>query len=468
MINRRILLKGGAGAVALAGLGVGSYMAIRPSLLQTPGVSRAESITTDDRIPERADVAIIGGGIVGIMTAMHLRDKGYDVVVLEKGVIAGEQSSRAFGWISSIGDEPRRLGLAAPSGETWRGINEKLGVDTSYRQNGLMYECRDDAAIARWEQWAKDHPDQGGGEIRILRGAELAERLPGGAADKWYAAVLQPLDGSVEPPAAAPRIASALIAGGARVVQNCAVRGIETSGGAVSAVVTEKGTIACGAVVLSGGVGSRLFLQNLGVALPILRVYSYIFRIPGFENGPAGAGAGAGTAWRKEVDGGYSIGVQTRYAPILMDNFRFLPKFAGTLYDNWSNFSIEPNREFYQDIAADKSWTNTEESPFERDRILAPKPNKPLAETALASFKEAFPQARAVQPVEEWGGVIDITPDSAPIIQKIDEIPGLIVAAGMSGHGLSMAPAAGQLVAELIANETTMVADPNAYRMSRF
>lgn len=61
-----------------------------------------------------------------------------------------------------------------------------------------------------------------------------------------------------------------------------------------------------------------------------------------------------------------------------------------------------------------------------------------------------------------------MTPDTAPIIQKIDTIPGLIVVAGMSGHGLSMGPAAGKLAAELLANETTTVADPQMYRASRF
>ncbi len=467
-INRRGLLKGGAGLLALSGLGMGTYMAARPSLLRKPATSRAEAVATDDRIPDSADVAVIGGGIVGVMTALHLHEKGLDVVLLEKGVIAGEQSSRAFGWISSIGDKPRRLALAAPGGAIWRGLNERLGVDTSYRQSGLMHECKDDAAIARWEQWAADHPDQGGREARILRGAELAARLPGGVADKWHAAVLQPLDGSVEPSAAAPRIAQALIGRGVRIVQNCAVRGIETAAGSVSGVATEKGTIACNAVVLAGGVGSRLFLQNMGIALPVLRVYSYIFSIPGFQDGPEGAGQGQGTAWRKQVDGGYSIGVQTRYAPILEDNFRFLPKFAQTLRKNWSNFDLQPNREFYEDIFADKSWTHAEVSPFEIDRILDPRPNTALAERALADFKRVFPQAQAVEPAEAWGGVLDITPDSAPVIQKIEQVPGLVVAAGMSGHGLSMGPAAGQLAAELVANDTTTIADPATYLMARF
>lgn len=467
-VNRRKFLWGTAGAVGLAAVGGGAYMLSRPSLVAEQGESRAESVTTTDQLPSAVDVAIIGGGIVGVMSAMYLQERGYSVVVLEKGVVAGEQSSRAFGWISSLGDAPLRLALAAPTGDIWRGLSEKLQIDTSYRQNGLMFECADDESVAYWEQWAQENPEQGGSHVQILRGAELAARLPGGAGDDWHAAVLQPLDGSVEPTAAVPRIAQALINNGLKIVENCAVRGIETAGGAVSGVVTEKGTVACQAAVVAGGAWSRLFLQNLDIPVPLLRVYSYMLRVPGFENGPVGSGLGAGTAWRKEVGGGYSIGIPTNFAPIVPDSLRFLPEFAGTVRNNWDSFEIVPNREFFSDLSSDKSWTNTEVSPFEQQRVLAPKPRIPLAEEALEGFKQAFPQAEDVELLETWGGVIDMTPDQAPIIQKIEQIPGLVLAAGMSGHGLSMAPAAGQLVADLVANETQTVVNPNSYLMSRF
>lgn len=466
--NRRKFLWGSAGAVAFTGVAGGAYMMSRPSLLQQAGMSRAESVAGTEQIPSKADVVIIGGGIVGVMTAMFLRQKGYDVVVLEKGVVAGEQSSRAFGWISSLGDSPRRLALAAPSGEIWRGLSEKLQIDTSYRQNGLMFQCSDEASVAHWEEWASNHPDQGGTDMRILHGAELAARLPKGVGTDWHAAVLQPLDGSVEPTSAVPRIAKSLIDDGLTVVQNCAVRGIETSAGAVSGVVTEKSMIACQSVVVAGGAWTRLFLQNLGIPLPLLRVYSYMLRVPDFEDGPVGSGLGGGTAWRKEVGGGYSIGIPTNFAPILPDNFRFLPKFAGTVRDNWDSFALEPNREFFDDLFSDKSWKNSEATPFEDQRILTPKPRLPLAENALSGFKRAFPTAKDAQLLEAWGGVIDMTPDQAPIVQQIKEVPGLVVSAGMSGHGLSMAPAAAQLVAELVANETETIVDPKLYQMSRF
>jgi glycine/D-amino acid oxidase-like deaminating enzyme len=466
-INRRSLLIGGASVVALAGLSTLGYMGARPSRKQAPGVSRAEKVNSSSQIPAEVDVAIIGGGIVGVMAAMYLKQKGQSVVVLEKGVVAGEQSSRAFGWISSLGDEPRRLGLAAPSGAIWRSMNEKLGIDTTYRQNGLMYECADDASVDFWQQWAKDNPEQGGKSVQILRGDALAARLPGGVADKWHAAVLQPLDGSVEPPAGLPRIANALIAQGLNVVENCAVRGIETSAGAVSAVVTEKGTIKCKSVVVAGGAWARLFMQNLGIDMPLLRVYSYMMRLPNFENAPVGSGWGSGTPWRKEVGDTYSVGLPANVAPMLLDNLKLAPTFYSSLVKNWDHFELDPTREFYESLFAQTSWQNNEVSPFERERILAPDPKFVDTKDALAKFQAAFPQAN-VQPIDQWGGVIDITPDNAPIIEKVEKIPGLVFAAGMSGHGLSMAPAAGELIAQLVLNETQTIVDPKNYTSSRF
>lgn len=465
--NRRNILIGGASICALAGVSSLGYMAVKTSRKQAPGVSRAEKVLTSNELPDSVDVAIIGGGIVGIMAAMYLKEKGQNVVVLEKGVVAGEQSSRAFGWISSLGDESRRLGLSAPSGLVWRGVNTKLGIDSTYRQNGLIYECADDDSIDYWEKWAKDYADQGGKEIQILRGTALAERLPGGAADKWHAAVLQPLDGSVEPPAGLPRITNALIAKGLKVVQNCAVRGIETSAGAVSAVVTEMGTVKCKSVVVAGGAWARLFMQNLGLNMPLLRVYSYMMRLPDFDNSPLGSGWGAGTPWRKEVGGTYSVGLPANVAPMLLDNLKFATKFYDSLAKNWDRFEMDPTREFYESLFSQTSWKNNEISPFERERILAPDPKHADTRDALKKFFSAFPQEN-VQPIEQWGGVIDITPDSAPIIEKVEKIPGLIFAAGMSGHGLSMAPAAGELISQLVLNESKFIVDPKNYSSARF
>ncbi|WEZ85353.1 FAD-dependent oxidoreductase (plasmid) [Rhizobium sp. 32-5/1] len=352
-LSRRqfVITGGGAAAVSAAGA---AYLFSRPSLLQSPGVSRAEAVISSDKLPDKVDVAVIGGGIMGVLSAMMLQEKGYDVVLLEKGQIAAEQTSRAFGWISSLGDGPARLGLSAPSGEFWRRINAKLSIDTTYRQSGLLYECKDDTAVARWEQWAREHSEYGGTAVKILKGEALAHYLPGGASRSWHAAVIQPLDGSVEPSAAVPRIANLLSKNGLKIVQQCAVRGIETSAGAVSGVATERGTVNCQAAVIAGGAWTRLFMQNLGVDLPLLRIYSFMLRIPDFNGSPLASGSGAGTPWRKEASGGFSIGIPNVLAPLLPDNFRFARQFASAVVANWGHVSLQPNRELFDDFMIKK------------------------------------------------------------------------------------------------------------------
>lgn len=186
----------------------------------------------------------------------------------------------------------------------------------------------------------------------------LEERLQHGNSRPWYAGVIQPTDGSVEPPQAVPLIAEALRSQGVIIIENCAVRGIETSGGAVSSIVTEKGETRCQAVVLAGGAWSRLFLQNNGIDLPLLRVYSYQSCIPGFEGGPEGSGLGSGAVWLKDISGGYSLGTPVNTAPILPDNFRFFNQFSGTVSANWSNFKLDLSRDFLSDLFEEKSWSN--------------------------------------------------------------------------------------------------------------
>src|SRR3546814_11654736 len=90
-------------------------------------------------------------------------------------------------------------------------------------------------------------------------------------------------------------------------LSSCAVRGIETSGGQVSAVVTEKGPIACSSVVLAGGAWSRLFCGNVGLRLPQLKVLASVQRTEAVENGPEVAAYGPDFALRKRLVGGCTV-----------------------------------------------------------------------------------------------------------------------------------------------------------------
>ena len=76
---------------------------------------RVDPVQSDSELPVRADVVVVGGGIIGTSTALFLARKGIPVVLCEKGHIAGEQSSRNWGWCRKMGRDPREIPLAIES-----------------------------------------------------------------------------------------------------------------------------------------------------------------------------------------------------------------------------------------------------------------------------------------------------------------------------------------------------------------
>ena len=107
-----------------------------------------------DPLPAQAEVVVVGGGIAGVATALELAERGRRVVLCEKGVIAGEQSGRNWGWCRSMGRDPRELPLMLASLELWRGVDTRIGAETGFRQTGTLYSCPDEAAFAK--RWAKE------------------------------------------------------------------------------------------------------------------------------------------------------------------------------------------------------------------------------------------------------------------------------------------------------------------------
>src|SRR2546429_4638357 len=100
---------------------------------------RVDPVRSDDALPTRADVVIIGGGIIGTSAALFLAQKGISVALCEKGHIAGEQSSRNWGWCRKMGRDPRELPLIIESLRLWQGVNALAGAETRFRPAGGMY-----------------------------------------------------------------------------------------------------------------------------------------------------------------------------------------------------------------------------------------------------------------------------------------------------------------------------------------
>lgn len=429
-------------------------------------ISGLAAVPSDERLPDKVDTVIVGGGIAGVSTALFLARKGVSVALCEKGVIAGEQSSRNWGWCRQMGRDPREIPLIIESLDLWRRMDAVTGEETGFKQTGILYLCESQAALDERAKWL-EHARAYQLDSRIITGREVAGLLPGTAID-WTGALYTPSDGRAEPLKAAPAIARGARKAGAHIMTGCAVRGIETAGGRVSGVVTEKGAIACTSVVLAGGAWSRVFCRNLGVTLPQLKLLSSVMRTTPVENGPAPSAWGPGFSFRKRDDGGYTVahgGITV--AEIVPDSFRFLFDFIPQIRSEGRSLRLRLSRRFIEEWRMKKSWSLDETTPFETIRILDPTPQPHVIASAFASLKRAFPVFENAAVAESWAGLIDATPDTVPVIASVDTLPGFHIAAGFSGHGFGLGPGAGRLMADLVTGETPIV-DPAPFSLTRF
>jgi glycine/D-amino acid oxidase-like deaminating enzyme len=120
-----------------------------------------------------------------------------------------------------------------------------------------------------------------------------------------------------------------------------------------------------------------------------------------------------------------------------------------------------------QETMMKSRWKLDERTPFEDIRILRPDPAHRILDQAAINIKAMFPGFKDMVINERMGAWIDVSPDAIPVISPIDAIPGFYVSTGYSGHGFGIAPAAGQLMSELILGEKPVV-DPTPFRHSRF
>jgi glycine/D-amino acid oxidase-like deaminating enzyme len=427
---------------------------------------RVDPVATDETLPARADVVVIGGGIIGTSAALTLAERGISVALCEKGRIAGEQSSRNWGWCRKMARDPRELPLIIESLRLWEGMNVRVEAETGFRTCGIMYLAGTQGELAQLGAWL-DHAREYQLDTRLIDGAEVARLLPG-SAKAWAGALYTPSDGRAEPQKAAPAIAAAARRHGAAVVEGCAARGVETAAGRVAAVVTEKGRIACQSVILAGGAWSRLFCGNLGVALPQLKVLGSVMRTEKLDGGPEISASGDLFGYRKRMDGGYTVAtLGVRTIDLVPDSFRLAPQYLPSIRLHWKKLRFRAGRPFIEEWQRPRRWALDAPSPFEAVRVLDPAADPYVLERARASIAEAFPAFRNVRVADSWGGMIDVMPDAIPVISAVDSLPGFFIATGFSGHGFGIGPGAGRLAADLASGAAPLV-DPAPFRLSRF
>jgi len=425
-----------------------------------------DSVRPNDELPASTSVVIIGGGIIGVSAAFALATRGIPVVLCEKAYIGCEQSSRNWGWCRQAGRDEREMPLIVESLRLWRDLDRLIEDDTGFRTCGVMYVGETEEHESRFAAWlAMSRPYDVG--ARIVRGDELEALMPS-ASRTYPCALYVPSDGCAEPQQAAPAIARAAQRKGAVLLAHCAVRGIDRGAGRVSAVVTERGRIACDTVILAAGAWTGLFCASLGVRLPQLKVLSSVMRTAPVRAGPDACTYMTDLGYRKRRDGGYTIARGSGYVvPVVPDSLRYLREFLPTIRKEATALKPRVNAQSFLEFRTPRRWSLDKPSPFEQTRVLDPAPNEIMNRVALEAMIRLYPNFRHVPIVQEWGGYIDVTPDVVPYISAVGAIPGLTVAAGFSGHGFGIGPAAGRLAAELATNQQPSV-DPTPFRISRF
>jgi len=404
-------------------------------------------------LPAAADVVVIGAGIAGIATAWFLHQAGLKVTVCEKGIVAGEQSSRNWGWCRQQGRDQAELPIVMESLRLWQQIADQLDTDIGYRREGSLHLCENDAEMAKHERFMSFAPDYGL-ETRRLNRAQL-EALVTDCPPRWRSALFTPDDGRAEPSLAVPAMARALRARGAAVIENCAVQQVVMQNRSVTGVVTERGVINCAAVLVAAGAWSTFVLKDCGIRLPQLTVKASVARTaaaPLIFNGNA---SGSQVSFRRRQDGGYTIAASD-YLEIFpsFGHLKFLPDFLPLVRTSLGKLRLR-----IPELQIDSNYT--------RHRILNPVPTAKTVARIKARLADRVPAFREVELVEAWSGMIDALPDVVPVLDQASSVDGLFIATGFSGHGFGIGPGAGRVMADLILNKS-VDHDLGRFRLARF
>ncbi len=351
---------------------------------------------------DRAEVVIIGAGIMGLAIAYNLaRHHGVrDVVVVDQGYLCGGASGRNGGGVRAQFSTEENINLMRESIRICRDFATELGVNVWFRQGGYLFLVRDEAGRRRLEASAAVQ-NRCGLPTRILTAREAQAIVPDLSTEGVVAAAFNPDDGVVFPWPFIWGYSQGAERLGAEIATFTKVVGFETRGRAIEGVVTSRGTIKTSRVVNAAGAWSPGIARMLGVELP---------------NKPH----------RHEICASEP-----------------LKPFLGPLVADLSNglyFSQSMRGEIVGGVSNDDVPHGLDHGSSHRFLAL-------YAKAILA----ACPRLGSVKVMRQWSGCYDLTPDANPIVGFVDEVDDFVQASGFMGHGFMIAPVMGRLVAELVA-----------------
>jgi len=197
-------------------------------------------IEFSDGLPEKVDAVIIGGGVIGVFSALYLARMGKRVLVCEKGRVSGEQSSRNWGWIRQHGRDRAELPIMMQALRLWREADAETNGQCGVVTAGTHYLASSEKELAALEDWLPIAREQGL-DTRVLSGSEVSGLFSGRADHPWVGGTCTPSDARGEPWVAVPAVARLARAAGALIRENCAVRALDLAAGQIQGVVTESG-----------------------------------------------------------------------------------------------------------------------------------------------------------------------------------------------------------------------------------
>ncbi len=355
-----------------------------------------------------ADVVIIGGGCMGASVAWHLARLGITrVVLLEREPVLGAGSTgRNAGGVRHQFSSDANIRLSIESIRMFERFEAEVGAPLDFWQDGYLFLVSELGNVEAFRRGV-ELQRRLGVDVAWLTPEDAVRLAPGLRADGVAAATFCARDGIADPSGVTHGFARGARERGVEIRRSTEATSITRAGGRVTGVETTSGAISAPVVVNAAGPWAGRVGAMAGVDLPVTPVRRHIL----IAAPPAGG-------WGEGVP-------KNRIMVIDFDTtFYFHREGAGVLFgmgekDEPAGFDTTVQWDFVE-------------------RVI------PVAERRLPALGEASIS-------QAWAGLYEMTPDAMPLIGAVPEVDGLFVIAGFSGHGFQHSPAAGRILADLIA-----------------
>ncbi len=358
-----------------------------------------------------ADAVVIGSGAFGSSTAYHLARRGLRVALVDQHALGSQTSPRAAGLTSKADTMPTMARLRHEACEALERFEREMGRSVDFHRSGSLRAAYTDGGVER-VRIAQETAAGLGIEARLIDAAEAARLAPHFAPGAARRILHVPSDGWVDPARVAIGFATRAGEMGARLLPFTAAQGLLAEGGRATGVMTARGPLHAPVVVDAAGGWAARVAASAGIALPLVPVRHQLFITEAIS----------GVEPLQPIVRLVEASVYVRYEQggLMFGGYEDAPRVLG-------HAGLPPGFQ----IAA-----------LELDLSVL----RGLVDEVAAHF----PALRDAKVAVHRGGAPTMTPDGRPILGRVPGLDGLFVASGCCVGGLSLSPAAGRVLADLI------------------